>query len=138
MSRAAKQYLREVKKRIPCSPAQKKQFLCQLDNEVFLYCEEHNDIDMAALVDQFGSPEELASDFLPEININTVNGFVQTKHRLLMLLAIIVIAVVALASGIGIYTLYRQQQLLDGQYIESITYDSDVTPYISGHTFPLE
>lgn len=31
---------------------------------------------------------------------------------------------------VEIYTYYQQQQVLDGFYVESITYEEDVAPYV--------
>lgn len=109
-----------------------------MENEVFLYCEENDAIDMAALIDQFGSPEELANDFLPEIKINAVNGFIHAKHRLFSFLVILIAAVILLALCAEVYLSYRRQQALNGQYIESITYEGDDTPYITGPTYSAE
>ncbi len=113
-------------------------FLRQLEDEVFLYCEEHHDADMDALIDRFGPPEELAGDFLPEVNVSVVNEFMKTKRRILILICAVVITVSLLVLGAEIYTCFKRHQILDGYYIESITYEGDITPYITGPTYYVE
>ena len=109
-----------------------------MEDEVFLYCEEHNDSDIDVLINQFGSPEEVANEFLAELGISTINKSNQMKRRVLFLAAIIVITAIALVSATEIYTRYKQQQVLDGYYIDSITYEGDITPYISGPTYSAD
>lgn len=92
---------------------------------------------MDALIEQFGPPEDLAGDFLPEVNVGAVNAFMQMKRRILVLISAVVIAAIVLVSGAKIYTCYKQQ-ILDGYYIESITYEGDVTPYVTGPTYFVE
>lgn len=106
-----------------------------MEDEVFLYCEEHDDADIDTLVKRFGLPEEVANVFLEELGISTINTSNQIKRRVLYLAAIIVIAVIVLVSATVIYTSYKQQQALDVYYIESITYQEDVMPYITGPTY---
>lgn len=128
MSKAASQYLREVKKRIPCSGSQKTEFLCQLEADVIYYCEDHDDVDFAALTKCFGSPEEVASDFFAELGANVVNRENFTRQRITYITLALVMALTVLIAGIKIYSSYKQHQALDGYYIESITYEGELTP----------
>lgn len=125
MSTAASQYLREVKKRIPCSGSQKTEFLCQLEAEVIYYCEDHDGVDFAILSENFGSPEEIANDFLSELGGSTVTKAHNVKQRLVLFTAIVVISTTIFVAGLEIISYYKQQQALDGHYVESITYEED-------------
>lgn len=129
MSTAASQYLREVKKRIPCSGSQKTEFLCQLEAELIYYCEDHDDVDFVALSECFGSPEEVANDFLSELGANTINKASLIRRRVMYLIAILVASVTILIAGVEIYIFYQQQQVLDVHYIESITYEENIEQY---------
>ena len=131
MSKAASQYLREVKKRIPCSGSQKTEFLCQLEAEVIYYCEDHNDVNFSSLTKYFGDPEDVARDFLSELGESTLTKSNDIKQHLIRIALLIVIVVIIFVAGIRIYTDYKQQQALDGFYIEEITYEGDVAPYTS-------
>lgn len=109
-----------------------------MENEVFLYCEEHDNVDFTELAEQFGTPEELASDFLPEINVHAVRGLVQMKHRLLILLVVTAMIAIVVAVSVEVYSRYRQKQVLSGQYIEEITYEEDLAPYTLTPTVPFQ
>lgn len=138
MNKAAKVYLREIRKRLPCSRSVKAEFLRQLEDEVFLYCGEHEEADFAALAAHFGTPEEVANSFLCELGTNTVRQYLTLRKRVLYAAAGIVLTVVILTSAVEIYTSYKQQQALDSYYIESITYQGDVLPYMTGPTYSVE
>lgn len=87
---------------------------------------------------QFGTPEELANDFLPEINTQAVRGYVRTERRTLVFLVAILILVVVIISGVEIYSRYKQSKLMGGEYIEEITYVGDITPYVTIPTYCKE
>lgn len=132
MSKVASQYLREVKKRIHCSNSQKTEFLCQLEDEIVYYCEDHDNVDIVTLSNHFGTPEDVADDFLSELGINEVTTSNQIRKRLLYFVATIIILAIILFAAVEIHSYYIQQQFLDSYFIESITYESesilDVTP----------
>ena len=135
MSKAASQYLREVKKRIPCSGSQKTEFLCQLEAEVIYYCEDHDGVDFTILSEAFGSPEEVANDFLSELG-----GSLATRTNVFTKRFIYIIATVItiLAVGISIHTYYVQHKLSNVEYIESITYEGELTPNATSSTYAVE
>ena len=132
MSTAASQYLREVKKRIHCSSSQRTEFLCQLEGEIIYYCEDHDNVDIVTLSNHFGTPEEVADDFLSELGINEVTKSNQIRKRLLHFVATIIILAIILFAAVEIHAYYIQQQFWDSYFIESITYESesilDLTP----------
>lgn len=92
-------------------------------------------MDVAVLESQFGTPEELAEEFLPEVNVHTVSRFVRSKHRVLFFLVAVLTAVVVAVSGMEIYSRYKQNQILNGEYIEKITYEEDISSYITSPTY---
>lgn len=138
MSTAASQYLREVKKRIHCSSSQKTEFLCQLEAEVIYYCEDHDDVDFSSLAEYFGNPEDVARDFLSELGESTLTKTNDIKQRLIHATFLIVIIATMFVAAVRIYTDYKQQQALDVEYIEAITFEGDISSYITGPTYSAE
>lgn len=138
MSTAASQYLREVKKRIHCSSSQKTEFLCQLEAEVIYYCEDHDDVDFAMLSECFGNPEDVANDFLSEIGVQAVNTSNRTKQYILCFFISLAVVITIIAAVLETYTNYKQQQALDGYFVESITYEGELSPSVTGPIFAEE
>lgn len=109
-----------------------------MEAEVIYYCEDHDSVDFAALSDCFGSPEEVANDFLSELGSNAMNKANLVKQRILLVSAIFIIMAIVSFLGISIHTYYVQQTVLDSHYIESITYEGELTPDMTGPTYEAE
>lgn len=105
-----------------------------MEAEVIYYCEDHDSADFNELSESFGSPEEIANDFLSELGAKSINKANLTKQRIQYACIIFFVTTIILVSGIKIYTAYKQQKALDVHYIESITYEGDITPCIVGPT----
>ena len=135
MNQAAVRYLKAVKRKIHCSRSLKTEFLCQLEDEVCLYCDDHHDADFSSLAERFGTPEDVAKDFVSELGDSAVTWYAAVKERLSYLVAAIIILAIV---GIGIHTYIVQHALLDGAYVESITYEGDAVPYVTGPTYSAE
>lgn len=102
-----------------------------MEVEVIYYCEDHDDVNLSSLSEYFGDPEDVARDFLSELGESTLTKTNDIKQHLIHAALLIVIFVTIFVAGIRIYTDYKQQQALDGFYIEEITYEGDVAPYTS-------
>ena len=102
------------------------EFLCQLEAEVIYYCEDHEDVDYTALLECFGKTEDVAKDFLSELGGNVAIKATSLKRRILFIVTLVVMIVVAC---VGIHTWYIQRKLLDVQYVESITYEGDISSF---------
>ena len=106
-----------------------------MEDEVCLYCDDHTEADYSGLVQRFGAPEDVAKDFVSELSGSAITRYTALKGNILYIVAAIVIT---LLVGIGIHTYYVQHTLLDGNYVESITYEGDAIPCITGPTYSVE
>lgn len=110
----------------------------QLEDEVFLYCEDHEEMEMAGLTAHFGTPEEVANNFLTELAPAVRWKYERIRQRVFYAAIAIVLAAALLVTAMEGYTNIKQQKILDGHYIESITYEGDVAPYVTGPTYAVE
>lgn len=132
MRKAASKYLREVKKNLRCPYSLRAEFLNQLADEVYLYCDEHEGEDLVSLSKRFGNPEAVAEDFLNSLDGNAVaKSELYSGRVLLVAIAILIV----LAMAVGIHRIYVQRRILDSKYIESITFEEDHIIEITGPTF---
>lgn len=106
-----------------------------MEAEVIYYCEDHNDVDLATLSKYFGKPEDVAKDFLSELGESAAVEASSIKQKIIYFLITIVAIVVV---GIAIHISYLQHTLLDVQYIESITYEGELTTDVTGPTYAQE
>ena len=134
MSSAAKAYLRQIRSKIPCQRSLKAGFLRQLEDEVFLYCEDHAGTDILALHAHFGTPDDVAAEFLDVIGPAAARKGLWTRKRLaiLVIAVVLTIATVFLVSEIREYWLL--QEYLDSNNIEFVPYEG-VIPEASGPAY---
>lgn len=132
MNPAAKQYLRQVKKHLHCPRSLKNKFLQQLEDEFFLYCEDHPSMDLAGLTRCYGAPETIANEFLSELSGEMICRMYVRKGKLTWIVAG---RLALFLLVVGICQIYIQNLFLDSYYVESITYESDSLPDITGPTY---
>lgn len=109
-----------------------------MEDDVFFYCEDNKYTDYANLTERFGTPADVAAAFMSELDISVVAKTRRVRQYILYLTAAVIIGISILIASVHIYTDYKQQQALDGYYIESITYESDLTPDVTGPTYAVK
>lgn len=123
---------------IHCSNSRKTEFLCQLEAEVIYYCEDHDQVNLATLSNYFGNPEDVARDFLSELGESALIKSNSIKFRLRSITIAIIIVATFLILGLKIFISYKQQQVLDGYYVESITYEGELSPGATSPTYIVD
>lgn len=106
-----------------------------MEAEVIYYCEDHDYIDLATLSEHFGNPEDVAREFLSELGESSLIRSDSIKYRLRNTAIVIIVVASFIVLGLKLAISFKQKQVLDGHYIESITYDSELTPDITGPTY---
>ena len=109
-----------------------------MEAEVIYYCEDHENVDFAALAECFGQPDEVANDFLSELGSKTINKASLIRRRVMYLSVFTIVMATLIAAGVKIYAAYKQQQALEGYYIESITYEGELSPGATSKTYESE
>lgn len=109
-----------------------------MEAEVIYYCEDHDDVDFAMLSECFGNPEDVANDFLSEIGVQAVNTSNRTKQYILCFFISLAVVITIIAAVLETYTNYKQQQALDGYFVESITYVGELSPGATSPTYEVE
>ena len=105
---------------------------------MFLYCEDHSNVDIDGLSARFGSPEEVANDFLSELGTSGLNKANSIGRSILYLASIFVIIGIILIAAIEIYTFYEQQQKPDVYFNEAVTYEEELSPAVTGATYWID
>ena len=105
MNRAVRHYLREVKKRLCCPSSLKKEFLRQLTDELILFCSDRETANFLQLTEHFGAPEDVADDFLAELDPGKRNRYAcrQMKLAYLTLAAVSLLSISMIAGKAGSY-----------------------------------
>lgn len=130
-SPAARRYLKQVKKLLPCSRL-RIPFLSRLEDELFLFCAEAENADWDALLARFGPPENTADEFMSDLEPWQQRRFLRTRRRMIAA----VCAVFAVVGGLSLLYAVRCQWVLNNSHwIEWITYFPDTPPEPTGPTY---
>lgn len=118
MTQAGLDYLKAVEQQLSGKKAQKKAYLKKLAADVAERLEEEPELDSAALALAFGSPEELAAEFMGTLDVKDVKKAFGWKKivligviiALLIWGAIGIIAVVDSHKSVNGYTVYESNE----------------------------
>ena len=90
-------YLHSIKKQITCSSVLKRKFLSDLETELRQFTEETN-ADYAQVVNHFGSPEQVAADFMDSLETEVFQDSGQRqKNIFLLIIAVLCLLLISLS-----------------------------------------
>ena len=96
---AARRYLREVRRGLPCSRKRKRAFLETVGRDIEEYLRETPEADYQALVRRFGSPIQIAEDYLEETDtLEPIRGLRLRRRIYSAVFAAAVLAVTVFGS----------------------------------------
>lgn len=106
-----------------------------MEDEVDFFCEDFDGVDFTILSERFGTPDDVAREFLTELGLKAVNSASRKRQHILYFAVSVIFLIAVFSAVVVIYTNYRQQQALDGSFVESITYEEDVVPYVTSPSY---
>jgi len=126
--RDVKKYLRKVKKLLHCPRAQRREFLRQLEANIYYYISENEVEDMEGVIKEFGSPEDIAQGFLEESSIKSFSNSLKANRR--TSIALISIALVTAISVVSILlaNYIDRYNYRHGYYVDTIGYGPPTPP----------
>ncbi len=122
MNKVAERYLRAVRKALHCPGRQGKRLLRQLSEDIEEYCEEHPDATEEALCRRFGTPEDVAADFVEDLGGSIAVNVQRRRNRIV---TAVIVVLVLVAGAVTARQIWIQQLFLDSYWVESITYEAD-------------
>lgn len=122
MNKVAERYLRAVRKALHCPGQQGKRLLRQLSEDIEEYCEEHPDATEEELCRRFGTPEDVAADFVEDLGGSIAVNIQRRRNRIV---TAVIVVLVLVAGAVTVRQIWIQQLLLDFHWVESITYEAD-------------
>ncbi len=90
-NKQASNYIRRVAFRMPIIGSRKKQFLATLEDEVTQFMAEFPQADYAQLEAQFGTPDDIAADFISQMPCREINRRFRIRNRLIVITLIIIL-----------------------------------------------
>lgn len=122
MNKPARAYLRAVRRALRCPGRQGKQLLRQLSEDIEEYCEEHPDATEEELCRRFGTPEDVAADFVEDLGGSIAVNIQRRRNRIV---TAVIVVLVLVAGAVTVRQIWIQQLFLNSYWVESITYEAD-------------
>lgn len=126
---AARRYLREVRSWLPCAGKMKNEVLGKIGGTVGDYLAENPNGDYAALVARFGTPQQIASAYVDEMETPELLHSLRIRRRVVAIVSAAALAVVILWAGVVAVSFAYNVINDNGFYVDEI---------IEGTTVPLE
>ena len=109
MSNDIKKYIKYVKKIIPIHSKDKKEFIQLLTQKIIEFSNEHDSCSYQDIVDEFGSPNEVAGSYIETLNSDEIIKKLNKKKIINIFISVIII----LCISVWGFERYRINQLID-------------------------
>lgn len=93
MKKKIKQYIRKVKQRIRCPKKVRSNFIDTLTESVEDYINENPDCTDKDIEEYFGTPDEVALEFMKNIKSEELERYLTLQKRLKLLIVVIILAI---------------------------------------------
>ena len=123
-NKIVRQYLRQVRKAVPCSGKERRQLVQQLEESVAQYVSEHGAETVDDIGREFGSPGEIWEAFLQNKDAAYIQRQLALKNRvcrIVVIAAVVLMIVVAVLGTLRFIDFYR---FTHGYIVETIYTDS--------------
>lgn len=123
-NKIVRQYLRQVRKAVPCSGKERRQLVQQLEESVAQYVSEHGAETVDDISREFGSPGEIWEAFLQNKDAAYIQRQLALKNRIcriVIVMAAVLVIIVAILGTLRFIDFYR---FTHGYIVETIYTDS--------------
>ncbi len=117
-------YLHEVKKALPCRPAQKKRYLAGLAESVDAYLREHPGAELDELYRELGTPESIGENYLEQANVRELSRQISRRNYWVIGFVIAVILMILIVVS-AVVLECKRRDFYGGYYVDRVVdYDS--------------
>lgn len=126
MEKQIKRYIKAIRKRMACSSILKSQFIQDFENDILRYQSE-NSASYHQIVEHFGSPEQVASDFMEALDPSDIKR--DSLHsKKIYWIVICMLIIVLLVLGYTFYYFYTHLGDESKSEITTIIYTDEPPP----------
>ena len=118
-----RQYLRQVRKAVPCSGKERRQLVEQLEESVAQYVSEHGAETVDDISREFGSPGEIWEAFLQNKDAAYIQRQLALKNRVCRIVIVMAAVLVIIVAILGTLRFIDGYQFRHGYVVEKIVED---------------
>ena len=134
MNDTLKQYLREVKRLLPCSAGEKKRCIDELEADVTAFLECHPNASLTELYESIGSPESIAKSFMDRVSPNELSHKLSAKRKVAICVIAIIVFLAVVVSAVAIRVSNDVHDIQNGYFTEFIGDSVETEPPITSDT----
>lgn len=123
-NKIVRQYLRQVRKAVPCSGKERRQLVEQLEESVAQYVSEHGAETVDDISREFGSPGEIWEAFLQNKDAAYIQRQLALKNRICRIAIVMAAVLVIIVAILGTLRFIDGYQFRHGYVVETIYTDS--------------
>lgn len=131
---AAWRYLWKVRGWLPCSGKLKREIMARIKTVLNDYLNDHPDADFAELSYRFGTPKQVASSYVEDMDTEELLRNLRIRSRILGIVAGTALIVIVLWVGTVTYAIIHNEQMSHGymvigpvEVIDETVYETDPT-----------
>lgn len=122
-NKIVRQYLRQVRKAVPCSGKERRQLVQQLEESVAQYVSEHGAETVDDISREFGSPGEIWEAFLQNKDAAYIQRQLTLKNRICRIVIGMAAVLVIIVAILGTLRFIDGYQFRHGYVVEKIVED---------------
>ena len=122
-NKIVRQYLRQVRKAVPCSGKERRQLVEQLEESVAQYVSEHGAETVDDISREFGSPGEIWEAFLQNKDAAYIQRQLALKNRVCRIVISMAAVLVIIVAILGTLRFIDGYQFRHGYVVEKIVED---------------
>ena len=122
-NKIVRQYLRQVRKAVPCSGKERRQLVQQLEESVAQYVSEHGAETVDDISREFGSPGEIWEAFLQNNDAAYIQRQLALKNRVCRIVIVMAAVLVIIVAILGTLRFIDGYQFTHGYVVEKIVED---------------
>ena len=122
-NKIVRQYLRQVRKAVPCSGKECRQLVQQLEESVAQYVSEHGAETVDDISREFGSPGEIWEAFLQNKDAAYIQRQLALKNRICRIAIVMAAVLVIIVAILGTLRFIDGYQFRHGYVVEKIVED---------------
>lgn len=122
-NKIVRQYLRQVRKAVPCSGKERRQLVEQLEESAAQYVSEHGAETVDDISREFGSPGEIWEAFLQNKDAAYIQRQLALKNRVCRIVIVMAAVLVIIVAILGTLRFIDGYQFRHGYVVEKIVED---------------
>ena len=115
MNKICKKYISEIKSLFPINRKQEKEYLKKLTSDIEDFCEETGATEKGELYKNYGTPQEVVSNYLLTLDSQYVAKRIRTTRIIKRAVAAVLVLATIATSVYGVHLFITYQDLLDNQ-----------------------